>query len=343
MKKIASGILMVLAFSMLIVAPIFAAGTAEKATTPGAAEKSALEGYPAKDIHWIVPAAAGAALDLPTRVLADKLDLGKNVVVENIAGGSQTIGTAEAAARAADGYTLLTMANACLFTQPLMMKLTYEVADFRMLAMLAPFVQGGVVVRADSPIKNVDDWLTLVNSGKRYSYGVTNAGGFGHMSIASTLNQLGHANDPNGVMVVYNGSANNIAALMSGEPDFIIADATDVVSKVASGELRMIVILHDEVCPLFPNAPIISDYGVKDMGTFVGMKFIAARADTPNEIVEWLKQKLNQAIQQKDYQDYLIKMGFGPVREYSEDQLNNIVNTAIKDYGDVMKATGIID
>jgi tripartite-type tricarboxylate transporter receptor subunit TctC len=301
------------------------------------------EGYPMQDIRWIVPAPAGAALDLPSRVLANLLDLGANVVVENIGGGSQTIGTAAAVTREADGYTLLTMANACAFTQPLMNELAYQLSDFRKIVMLAPFVQGGVVVKADSEIQDIDDWLELLSSGESYSYGVTNAGGFGHMSIASTLSQLGYYGDKNGVMVVYNGSANNIAALLSGEPDFIIADATDVISHVEAGEVRVITILHNEKSALFPDAPIISDYGVENMSTFVGMKWISVRKDTPEDIVAWLKQELNKTIQTEEYQQYMNNMGFGNLREYTEEEINEIIATAVKDYGDVMKTTGIID
>ena len=61
-----------------------------------------------------MPAAAGAAIDLPTRALIENLDLGENIVVENIDGASQTIGTAEAKNRDADGYTLLTAANGAM-------------------------------------------------------------------------------------------------------------------------------------------------------------------------------------------------------------------------------------
>ncbi len=284
------------------------------------------KGYPSRPINWIVPAAAGAAHDLPSRALADILKLGKPVVVENIAGGNQTIGTAAAVTRPADGQTMLTMANACGITQPLMTKVSYKLADLRPIAMLAPFVQCAVVVKSDSMIKTVDDWIALLKSGQKYSYGVTNAGGFGHMAIASTLSQLGFYGDPKGVMVVYNGSAQNITALLSGEPSFIIADVTDVVTRAKSGEVRVLTILHDEICSLFPDVPLITKFGVKNMGTFVGLKWIAVRADTPKDVVNWLKLKLNEAIQSETYQNYLVK----------------ILETAGKDYGEVMRKTGII-
>jgi len=313
------------------------------ATSDNTSEVPKPEGYPSKTIHWIVPAAAGAALDLPTRALTDILDLGKSIVVENIAGGSQTIGTAEAVNRGPDGYTLLTMANACGITQPLMNQLTYDISDLRPIAMLAPVVQCVVAVRADSQIQDVDDWLELLSSGKEYHYGVTNAGGFGHMAIASTLSQLGYYDAQKGVMIVYNGSAENMTALLSGEADFIIADAPDALPRVQSGEIRAIVVLHDEKCALFPDAPVIKDYGVKNMSTFVGLKWVAVHSDTPEEIVAWLKQEINKAIQNDKYQEYLVKQGFGNIREYTEEELVDLLDTARTDYAKVMKDVGLID
>jgi tripartite-type tricarboxylate transporter receptor subunit TctC len=316
-------------------------------TTPSAPDSEGEvpkpEDYPSKNIHWIVPAPAGAALDLPTRALADILDLGKSIVVENVPGGSQTIGTAEAVSRGADGYTLLTMANACGITQPLMNPVSYEISDLRPIAMLAPVVQCVVAVRADSEIQDVDDWLELLDSSEEYYYGVTNVGGFGHMAISSTLSQLGHYDDENSVMIVYTGSAENMTALLSGEPDFIIADAPDALPRVESGEIRPIVVLHDEPCALFPDVPIIKDYGVENMSTFVGLKWVAVHSDTPEEIVAWLKQEINKEIQNEKYQEYLVQQGFGRLREYTEDELNALLDTARNDYAKVMRDTGMID
>lgn len=79
-------------------------------------------GFDSSNINWIVPAAAGSAVDLITRGVADAIgkDLGANINVENLAGASQTIGAAEFSIRNADGHNLLTIANACYFTQPLL-------------------------------------------------------------------------------------------------------------------------------------------------------------------------------------------------------------------------------
>lgn len=318
-------------------------GETQPEQTDSSGEVPKPAGFPAKNINWIAPVAAGAAVDLSTRGLANFVDIGKPIVIENIAGASQTLGTAEALARKADGYTWLTMANACGITQPLMNDLAYELSDFRHIVMLAPYVQAVIAVRADSDIKDINDWLALLSSGEKYTFGIPNAGGYAHVAVVSALNQLGHFGDPNGTMMVYNGGAENITACLSGEADFIVPDSTDAISRVKAGELRVIGVLHDEICELFPEAPLLSNHGVKDLGTFIGLKWISVRADTPDEIVSWLKQELNKAIQNEEYQNYLVQQGFGKLRTYTEEEINEILNSASKDYLEVLKIAGLVD
>lgn len=64
------------------------------------------------------------------------------------------------------------------------------------------------------------------------------------------------------------------------------------------------------------------------MKYYVGLKWIAIRKDTPNEIVEWIKQQLNKAIQSEEYQNWLETVGYGFVREYSEEEITDLIKTS---------------
>lgn len=55
---------------------------------------------------------------------------------------------------------------------------------------------------------------------------------------------------------------------------------------------------------------------------------VAIRKDTPNEIVEWIKQQLNKAIQSEEYQNWLETVGYGFVREYSEEEITDLIKTS---------------
>src|SRR5690349_571430 len=64
--------------------------------------------YPAKPIRWIVPFAPGGSVDILARTAGAELTktLGQQVVVDNRAGASGTIGTEMVARAAPDGYTI---------------------------------------------------------------------------------------------------------------------------------------------------------------------------------------------------------------------------------------------
>ena len=65
--------------------------------------------YPDRPIKMIVPWAAGGDTDAIHRVIAGSMEkqLGKPVVIVNIAGASGTVGAREVAKAAPDGYTIL--------------------------------------------------------------------------------------------------------------------------------------------------------------------------------------------------------------------------------------------
>src|SRR5262245_53531654 len=67
------------------------------------------QAYPARPVRVIVTFAPGGPTDVGARVIMQKLSdrLGKEFYVENIAGASGNIGTAQAAKAAPDGYTVL--------------------------------------------------------------------------------------------------------------------------------------------------------------------------------------------------------------------------------------------
>ena len=69
----------------------------------------ALAAYPDRPVRMIVPFAPGGAVDVVGRIVAQKLSerLGQSFFIENVAGATGNIGTAQAAKAAPDGNTLL--------------------------------------------------------------------------------------------------------------------------------------------------------------------------------------------------------------------------------------------
>src|SRR5438105_2881197 len=86
------------------------------------------QAYPNKNIHIIVPFAAGSATDVAARLIGDKLNAawGQPVVVENRPGAGGTIGIAQTAKADADGYTLAVVSTGHVVNEVLYNDLPYD-------------------------------------------------------------------------------------------------------------------------------------------------------------------------------------------------------------------------
>lgn len=343
MKKV-TALVLALAMSLTLTACGSSGGGGGGSSSGGGSasgsQSNELEGYPSGTVTWIAPVAAGAAVDLPTRACADLLTFG-TVVVENIAGASQTLGTAEAAARPADGLTLLTMANACGISQPILNpELSYSMDDFRFLTMLTPSVQATICVKKGSDLADIDKFLEYIKNNE-FVYALPNAGGYADIAAVTTLDQLG---TDKGTKMVYDGSNGAITAVLNGEALFSCTDSTDAVKHL--DELDVVAIFDSVACPILPDVPLLGDYGIENLNVITGLKWVAVRADTPAAIADYLKEQLNTAIASQEYQDYLKTMGFlqedGSFEIMTEEEVTEIVTSAGTVYREVMEKSGMI-
>jgi len=69
--------------------------------------------YPAQNVRFVVPFAAGSATDTLARLLAHRMSatFGRSVVIENIAGGNGIPASQAVARSVPDGYTVMITAN----------------------------------------------------------------------------------------------------------------------------------------------------------------------------------------------------------------------------------------
>ena len=125
---------------------------------------AAAQGYPEKNITFLVPFAAGSATDQLARAFGQSLSIqtGQTVVVDIRPGASGFI-AAQAAARApADGYTVLITTNTThAANEHLYKKLPYDpVKDFQAITLLG---KGGqiMVVNPNLPVQSVNEFIAL--------------------------------------------------------------------------------------------------------------------------------------------------------------------------------------
>jgi tripartite-type tricarboxylate transporter receptor subunit TctC len=142
--------------------------------------------WPSKPIRYIVPFAPGGTTDILGRMVASGLaaSLGQPVVVENKPGQAGSIGAADLARAAPDGYTLgggtisSHAINATLYP-----KLPYDpVKDFAPITMLAT-LPNMLIVHPSLNVNSVGELIKLLKANPdKYSFGSAGNGTSQHIS-----------------------------------------------------------------------------------------------------------------------------------------------------------------
>lgn len=304
----------------------------EEATMPAGFDKA--------NIQWVVPAAAGTAVDITARMVNEALgsSLGASVVIENLAGASQTIGAAEFSAREANGHNLLILAPACYITQPLMSQVAYDPADWRVICSLSPDVFCCIASKAGSEIASADDLVEKIKSGD-FTCGISNAGSLGHLSALETLNLFDAVES--GTLIFYNGSAELSAAVLSGEVDFAMMDDSEVYKYSNTGEMNFLLSCSAQPSTFFPDGAYAGQYDA-DFVDIPGFKCLAVLKDTPEDEVAWIKQQVNAALVSDSYRSYLESCGLPPMEIMDEDALGTRLDAVREVCEQVMRLGGLI-
>lgn len=299
--------------------------------------------YPKQNISWIIPVAAGTGTDLVSRQIADQLDLGVNFSFENIVGGQQSIGTLEALSRDADGYTLFSIANAGLLTQPVVNpEVGYTAADIIPLAMMTPDTLATITVNNDSDIKTLEDWVEFVTTNEQFTFAIPNSGGFGHCSCLAVLSGLGATM---GTAVAYDGNNGAYQAVLNGEVDFAVLDDNFIFNYYNQGTCNVLTTLSSIGSPYLEGvSPLGEGFPVDKLDSLGGWKIVCVSAETPEEIVNFLKEKIDEVLLSDTFTEYLDTNGYGTFngKVMSIEETKKIVDDAVELYSTILVEAGLV-
>ena len=119
----------------------------------------AAEEFPSRPIQLVVGYGAGGGTDMCFRALAltASKELGQSIVIENRPGAGSSLSIGYIARQKPDGYNVAALSTGAVLNQFLVPSIDYDVMkDLTPIAMVAQY-QVGLLVRADSPMKSLDD------------------------------------------------------------------------------------------------------------------------------------------------------------------------------------------
>lgn len=296
---------------------------------------SAMAGdWPEKPVTMIVPYNPGGTTDILARLAADAISasIGQPVVVENKPGAGGVVGATLAAGAKNDGYTIFFGNNATNVIQPVVNPaVTYDsVEGFDGVATTADAVTF-VGVRSSSGVADLGSFVTWLK-GNKAKFGSAGVGSNGQFATLYFLEESG----TNATHIPYQGSNNAVAAILSGEIDFMADPA--VTRQIASDKMNVIAALSAERHPAFPDVPTAKEQGF-DIA-ISGWFGIFAPEGTDHAIRAKLSAPLKDLVASGAYRDQVLKMGLLPAYR-NVDETDAVVEKDTKIFSDIRDSAGI--
>jgi tripartite-type tricarboxylate transporter receptor subunit TctC len=265
------------------------------AALAAAATAATAQVYPAKPVTLVNAFPPGGSTDIVARQLAAKLSqrFGQQVVVDNRAGASGTIGAASVARAEPDGYTMLFGVAANLAVAPAVLKsVPYD--PVRSFAPVVEIARGPYVltVNPSVPAKDLAEFVAYAKENP----GKLNYGSPGQGSVHHLVNEmLKQATGIEIVHVPYKGGAPMYAAVVAGEVQVLIDGMPGPLAHIRSGKIRALGVTGEKRLAILPDVRSFAEQGVKG----VDAQFwwgIMVPAGTPQPIIARLNVEITQVL-----------------------------------------------
>ena len=272
---------------------------------------SGAQDYPSRPIKVVVGFPPGGGTDVAARIVTQEMSkgLGQSFLIENKPGAAGTLGAAEAARSAPDGYTLLVTPGGHAIFGAMFKSLPFHtVNSFEWISNIItiPFF---IVVPASSEFKTLVDVVAKAKAAPgTITFGSTGPGSTHHLGIEL----LGSRTGVKFLHVPYRGDAPIITALLASEIHFSIVTPTQAIENVKAGKFRALAVTANTRYAGMPDVPTV-DQALGIASFDVRSWFaIAAPAGTPKPVIDRLNAEVRKAVDVPEVKARLTAMGGEP-------------------------------
>lgn len=304
------------------------------------ASTAVAQDYPSKPIRMITPWPPGGGTDIVARLIAAKLTYvwGQQVVVDNRAGATGTIGTDLVAKAAPDGYTLLIGTNAThVIAVSLLPKLPYDQEKD-----LTPITRVSAVPHIISvhPSVNAHTLAELIALAKARPGTIL----FGSAGNGSTPHLAGELfktiTGVNLVHVPYKGTGQSLQDTLGGHVQVSFDTMPSVVGYIQNGKLRALAIAGPKRVAALPDVPTVAQAGAPGAEgmTWYGM---FGPAKLPTSIIRKVHAEVVKVVQLPDVKARLEALGTDETASGSPEEFAAMVRSEVDKYAKIIKAAGL--
>lgn len=291
-----------------------------------AGSATAQDKFPSREVRLIVPWNAGGSNDIAARVLAPILaENGVRIIVDNVPGGTGTIGMGRVASANPDGYTL-GMGTSSTLSMIAQNKTPLRNDQFAGIARVSsdPLM---LLVKTDGA-KDIDAFIAQMkaNPGK-VTIGTPGSYNINHIFATMTAKSAG----VDYVNVPYPGGAKVITDLAGGQIDAAVLKPSESIAQIKAGQVKPIAVFDNQRLTVFPDVPTMKEKGfdVFPYGPVVQMAYIVGPAKMPPDVRKTLIDAFRKSIQDPRFKTFAAENGV-LVDDLTGDALDAEVNAVQK-------------
>ena len=252
------------------------------------------QAWPAKQpIKLVAVFPPGGSVDQISRLLAPHLqqELGQSVIVENKGGASGSIGAAQVAAAAPDGYTFAVVFDTHGVNPALIPNLSFDSRkDLTTVVVIgtSPMV---LATHAGSEFRTFADVVAAAKTAKGASYGSIGSGSLGHLAMALLGKNAGLSFNH----IPYKGGGPLMNDAVAGHVPLSIGSVFVTKPHIDSKRMRALAVTTSKRSPDLPEVPTIAESG------FAGFEApawwaVLAPGKTPADIVQRMNAAINKVM-----------------------------------------------
>lgn len=296
--------------------------------------------FPEKDrqLKIVVPFAAGGGVDAAARLLGQQLQkqYGVNVIVENKAGASGTIGGKAVQTAPADGYTLLFSAATHVMAKQVLAQPPYDPqTEFVPVARTgtAPLL---LVVSAGKPQAKLTDVIGAIKQQPdKWTAGIPAAGAPSHLATLLFAKQA----QIKLTVVPYKGTQPALMDVAGGHTDLMLDSMIALLPMAKSGKVKPIAISSAKRSSQAPDIPTFKESGLPSFA-FESWYGVWAPKGMPQARIDALNTAINAATAELAKTGAFVSLGIEPVSTESAAQFKAYIADEVKEGAELLKEAG---
>lgn len=257
-------------------------------------EPAAAGWTPSGPVNMVVAYKAGNGTDVTARILAKYAEkyIGQTIVIDNVDGGSGSIGWSQLAESKPDGMTIGFM-NLPNFNSSIVKGLgTYTIDDFTAICNHVTETSL-VIVRADeSRFTDIDGLVKFAKENNTVA-STNGAQASNHIGAQAFANSAGfkYTDLPQG------NTADELTSLLGGEADWCVAKVADIAGRT---DVKPLAAFATERTPEYPDVPTLGEKGYyKDwLGS---SRCVVAPAGLTDEMVKFYEDAFRKTMEDPEY------------------------------------------